>query len=514
MEVTETPVVTVMKDILRPDKIIETHISHVFIKDDFVYKVKKSVDFGFLDFSSKKKRKAMCLVEKDLNERFCKDIYLEVLKIARLEKRFELVPFDSSLLTLDYCLKMKRIDDDKFLLNKIKNGDVDTADAVEIGKNIANLFKGLKTDIFAAEFNGSAEIVRQNCIENFDQINPFCGKFVEQADIDFIKQQTVKFLDENSTLLDKRVKEGFVVDGHGDLRLEHIYMDGDEFGLIDCIEFNKRFRFNDVMSEISFLCTECDMMGDTAFADGLMDGFLNVYDDDESRKLINFYKAYRSMVRAKVACFLLADKDENFEQYAEKKAEIEKYIRMAVLYSLNMFETSSMIFYGLMASGKSKNARIFTELYPVEHVNTDVVRKLMHGIDPDANVHVDFGADLYSAENSKKLYEELGNMAESNIRLGRMTIIDGSFSKIKYMEDLQQNYNGKFIKIRFFAPEAQIMDRLQKRADKVTASDGRSEIYEAQKASAEEIGSDFEVETVGKADENSKNIIGYLIGKA
>lgn len=514
MEVTETPVVTVMKDILRPDKILETHISYVFIKDDYVYKVKKGVDFGFLDFSSKKRRKAMCLVEKDLNERFCKDIYLEVLKIARLEKKFELVPFDSSLLTLDYCLKMKRIEDEKFLSTKVKNGEVDATDAVEIGKKIAELFKGLETDPYAAEFNGSAEIVRQNCIENFDQIKPFCGRFVDDADVEFIKKQTVRYLDENSALLDKRVKEGFVVDGHGDLRLEHIYMDGDEFGLIDCIEFNKRFRFNDVMSEISFLCTESDMMGDTAFADGLMDGFLSVYDDAESSKLINFYKAYRAMVRAKVACFLLADKDESWELYADKKAEIETYMRMAVTYALNMFETSTMIFYGLMASGKTKNARLFAELYPVEHVNTDVVRKLMHGIDPDANVHVDYGADLYSAENSQKLYEELGEMADSNRRLGRMTIIDGSFSKVKYLDYLKENYEGEFIKIRFFAPEDVVMDRLEKRREKVTASDGRPEIYEAQKASAEEIGADFEIETTGHAEDNAKAVIGYLIDKA
>jgi len=514
MEVTETPVVTVMKDILRPDKILETHISHVFIKDDFVYKVKKGVDFGFLDFSSKKKRKAMCLVEKDLNERFSNGIYLDVLKVARLEKKFELVPFDSSLLTLDYCLKMKRIPDENFLSYKVKEGEVDAVDAVEIGKKIAELYKGLKTDPFAAEFNGSADIVRQNCIENFDQITPFCAKFFDSDIFDFIKSQTVRFLDENSELLDRRVKEGFVVDGHGDLRLEHIYMDGDEFGLIDCIEFNKRFRFGDVISEIAFLCTESDQMGDPAFADGLMDGFLSVYDDEESKKLINFYKTYRAMVRAKVACFLLADKDESWENYAEKKAEIEKYMNMAAVYALNMFETTSMIFYGLMASGKTKNARMFAELYPVEHVNTDVVRKLMHGIDPDASVHVEYGADLYSAENSTKLYEALGEMAESNRRLGRMTLIDGSFSKKSYVEMLNKNYNGKYIKFRFFAPDDVIMDRLEKRKDKVTASDGRPEIYEAQKASAEEIGFDHEVETTGKAEDNAKRIIGYLIDKA
>jgi len=514
MEVTETPVVTVMKDILRPDKILETHISYVFIKDDFVYKVKKDVDFGFLDFSSKKKRKAMCIVEKDLNERFSKGIYLDVLKVARMEKKFGLVPFDSSLLTLDYCLKMKRIPDEYFLSTQLKAGDLETSEGVHIGTQIALLFKGIKTDPYAAEMYGSSEIIRQNCVENFTQMKPFIGSYVNKKQLEFIEKQTIKFLDDNAELLNSRLKDGFVIDGHGDLRLEHIYMDGDDFGLIDCIEFNRRFRFNDVVSEIAFLCMEADQMGETAFADSLLGGFFSVYDDDNSKKLINFYRTYRACVRAKVACLLLSEKDESWEHFAEKKAEIKQFMDMAMIYAINMFETKSMIFYGLMASGKSKNARVFSDIYPVEHVNTDVVRKLMHGIDPDSSVKVEFGADLYSKENSIKLYEYLGELADSNRRLGRMTLIDGSFSKCEYINALKKEYGGEYVKIRFFAPDDVIMDRLEKRKDKVTASDGRPEIYEAQKASAEDIGSDFEMETTGQADENASVIIGYLIDKA
>jgi aminoglycoside phosphotransferase family enzyme/predicted kinase len=514
MEVTETPVVTVMKDILRPDRILETHISTVFIKDDFVYKVKKSVDFGFLDFSSKKKRKAMCLVEKDLNERFCKGIYLDVLKIARLEKSFALVPFDSSLLTLDYCLKMKRIPDEAFLSYKVANDEISPAQAYETGVRIAGLFKGIVTDKFAAEMHGSADIVRQNCVENFTQMKPFAGKFIDAGLLAFLEKSAVRFLDKNHGLLNKRVQNGFVADGHGDLRMEHIYMDGGEFGLIDCIEFNRRFRFNDVVSEVAFLCMEADQMGETAFSDSLLDGFLSVYSDGDSRYLVNFYKAYRACVRAKVTCLLLSEKDESWEHFKEKKAEIQKLINMAVIYSLNMDDTFSMIFFGLMASGKSKNARIFSEIYPVEHVNTDVVRKLMHGIDPDVPVHVEFGAQLYSAENSANLYRYLGELAENNRRLGRMTLIDGSFSKNEYIENLQEEYKGEYVRIHFTAPEDVILDRLAKRKDKVTASDGRPELYEKQKASAEKIDHDLEIITTGSAQENADAIIGYLIDKA
>jgi len=510
MEINETPVVTVMKDILRPDKILETHISYVFIKDDYVYKVKKGVDFGFLDFSSKKKRRAMCLLEKELNGRFSEGIYLDVHKIARREKSFELVNFDSTLLTLDYCLKMKRIDDDAFLSNRVASGEATPKDAVQIGENIAKLFKGIKTDVYSAKENGSFDIVKFNCEENFQQTEGFLDKFIDKKSSKFIEKQTMKFLADNSELFDKRVEDGFVVDGHGDLRLEHIYINGDEFGLIDCIEFNRRFRYNDVVSEIGFLSMEVDQMGNTAFSDGLLEGFFKVYDDADSKKLLNFYRCYRAYVRAKVTCFLLADKDESWELYQEKVDEVNSHIRAAVIYAASMFEADSILFYGLMASGKSKNARFFAENFPVEHMNTDVIRKLMNGIDPEQKVHSDFGADLYSPENSKKLYEYIGEVAEKNRELGRVSILDGSFSKLSYIDDIKKNYGGSFKKIRFFAPEDEIMRRLEKRAEKVLASDGRPEIYESQKKSAEDIGQDFQIETTGSLERNLGDIIGFI----
>jgi aminoglycoside phosphotransferase family enzyme/predicted kinase len=514
MESTETPVVTVMKELIKPDRIAETHISYVFLKDDYVYKVKKSVDFGFLDFGTKKKRKAMCILEKDLNERFCKDIYLDVLKIVRKEKSFDLVNYDSSLLTIDYCVKMKRINDGAFLSTKVANGEVTTGDAVRIGENIAKLFKGIKTDPYAAEANGSYDIVKFNCEENFAQTEGYKGGLINAAQFDFIKKQTMKFLEENKELFERRLKDGYVVDGHGDLRLEHIYMDGDEFGLIDCIEFNQRFRFNDIVSEIGFLSMEVDQMGRTEFSDGLLEGFFKVYDDEDSKKLLNFYRCYRAYVRAKVTCFLLSSKDESWEHYKKNRDDVTKLMDMATLYAANMFETKGFIFYGLMASGKTKNAKVFSEIFPVRHINTDVVRKVMHGINPESKVHVDFGVDIYSKENSLKLYDELGMMAEKNRRLGRMSVIDGSFSKTEYLDRVKGVYTGEFIKVRFFASEDEILRRLERRKNKICVTDGRIEIYESQKKTAQDIGADFEVETTGRTEDNALKILGFLINEA
>lgn len=513
MEVNETPVVTIMKELIKPEKIMETHGSYTFLKDDLVYKVKKSVDYGFLDYSSKKKRKAMCILEKELNERFCSGIYLDVLKIVRKEKSFDLVNYDSTLLTIDYCVKMKRIPDADFLSTKVANNEISREKAENIGENIGKLFKGIKTDPFAADFNGNFSVVKFNCEENFSQTEGYRGRFIDDELFAFIKKQTLKFLEENSELFDRRVKEGFVIDGHGDLRLEHIFMHGDDFGLIDCIEFNQRFRFNDAVSEAAFLSMELDYMGKTDLADGILSGFFKIYDDEESKKLLNFYRCYRAYVRAKVACFMIDGKDGSWELYEAKKTEVKRLVDMAAVYAINMFDTKCLVFYGLMASGKTKNADKFTSMFPVEHVNTDVIRKLMHGLDPEKNVHVDFGVDIYSKENSLKLYDELGRIAENNMRIGRMTLIDGSFSKTEYLDRIKANCSCGFKKIRFFASEDATIERLEKRKNKICVSDGRIEIYESQKRSAQDIGADFEIETVGRTEDNAEKVLRFLINE-
>ena len=215
-----------------------------------------------------------------------------------------------------------------------------------------------------------------------------------------------------------------------------------------------------------------------------------------------------------MTCFLLSSKDENWEHYKKNKDDVTKLMNMAALYASNMFGTKSFIFYGLMASGKTRNAKVFSEIFPVRHINTDVVRKVMHGIDPESKVHVDFGVDIYSKENSLKLYEELGMMAETNRKLGRMSVIDGSFSKMEYLDRVKVSYKGDFLKIRFFASEEEILARLERRKNKICVTDGRIEIYESQKKTAQNIGADFEMETIGRAEDNAMKILGFLINEA
>lgn len=506
-----SPSALILKELVKPERIIETHISYVMLTKDYVYKLKKAVDFGFLDFKLLNKRKQYCLLEKELNERFSKGIYEEVLKIAKRGKDFVLVPFHNTLLTVDYVLKMKRIDENNFLSNKIKNGQVNKDYIFKIGKHIGELFKGINTNFDNAKENGSFEIVLKNCQENFDQTKPFVDKFIDNEVYNFIKSKTLNFLYKNKELFEKRLAEGYIIDGHGDLRLEHIYEDENGVGLVDCIEFNKRFRYNDVISDFGFLLMELDQYGEIELSDSCLKGFITVYNDSDTLKLLNFYKCYRAYVRVKIACFMLSELDEGGERYVEEFEKLKRLLDLCLTYAMNMNEPKLIIYYGLMGSGKSKNSKMLNQKFPSFRINTDEFRKEYFNIDKFEKVLEDFNQGIYSYENSLTIYEEMGKISDEKLKLNRMTIVDGSFSKKEYLKQFEKHIDIKPLKIKCEADNETILKRLESRKDKKIATDGRVELYFKQKSSFEDIGFDFLIDTTKGVEENLKKTINFLI---
>lgn len=505
-----SPNAIIVKDLLRPDRIIETHISYVFIKGDDVYKMKKAVNYGFLDFTLSQYRRSYSYLEKELNERFSKGVYLDLLKVVRKNKGFDIVPIENTLPTVEYLVKMRRLDDKDFFSMKLKSGEITEKKGFNIGRQIAILFKNIKTDYATAKENGSYEIVRKNCEENFDQTSQYVNKFIPESDYQFIKKTTMKFLDENKQLFERRLENGYVIDGHGDLRAEHVYFDGDDIGLIDCIEFNKRFRYNDVVSDFVFLCMETDYMGYVDISDSLLSGFLSIYDDDDSKRLINFYKCYRAFVRFKVGCFMLDGKDESWELYQDKLTEVKRMADLALSYAVNMFDTKSMIFYGMIASGKSKNGKFFSKRYAAKYLNSDVVRKELAGVKPTDRVFDGYNEGLYSDQMTERVYRTLADLANKSLNNCRMVVVDASFSKKRFLKEFLSIFKGEPLKVKFTAPDEIIYQRLDKRFEKDSVSDGRPEIYEKQKKEFEDIGADLTIVTTGEPDQNAFDIISQL----
>ncbi len=504
--------VIIVKNITGANIVKETHISYAVISDEYVYKIKKSVDFGFLDYRLAKSRKLYSILEKDLNERFSKDIYLEVLKIVRQnEKDFALVPVESSLTAIEYVLKMKRIKDENFLQTRIANGLITTDKMYHIGSQVASLLKNLEPAPKDEEFDNHFDVVKFNAVENFSQTEKYTSSFIDKESYKYIMSQTLTFLENNKEVFINRALNSYVKNGHGDLRLEHIYFNDDEtVGLIDCIEFNKRFRFNDVISEASFLSMELDSMGRIDLADSFLSGFLSIFNDEESLKLINYYRCYLAYVRAKVTCFLVDGKDKSWELYDKKVSEIKKLIDMSLFYAKSM-EQNNIIFYGFIGTGKSKNANTFVKRFPAALFVSDIIRKQLEGLDITDRQYIEWRTGIYSKENSLKLYNILGSYVEEKHRVGRMSIVDASFTKKEYLEEYIKHNVGKITFIEFDAPKDIIYSRLIKREQSNTISDGRREIADRQRETSSMPKADLKIITTGNVDDNIEEIKRHLI---
>jgi len=503
----------ILKKILAPEKIEETHISYAFLTKDRVYKLKKKVDFGFLDYTQKKGRKKFCMLEKSLNERFAKGIYERVLKIVRYDKKFSLVPMENTLVPIDYVVEMKRIPDKNFLHNRISSDEISEEFLSNLGVSIASILKSIKPKVSFAEEYGSYEVIKKNWVENFEQTEPYIGKYINEKYYKYIKHEIFKFMETNKDLFKKRVNNGYVIDGHGDLRLEHVYFDNEKVGLIDCIEFNNRFRCNDVVADFVFLCMELDQKGYYDYSDGLLAGFLSVFDDISSRRLVNFYKCYRAFVRAKVTCFLLDQKDEKWPGFGDKYEELVRLVDLSLAYAYNMVDIKTVVFYGLMGAGKSKNAQEFCSRFASYYLNSDMVRKKELGIPMTKKVYIKFGKGIYSDDISLNIYNRLGEQASAKNDLCRMVVVDGSFSRIKFLEKFVDERVFAIRRIKCSAPDDVLIKRLEERekGKETSVSDGRVEIFYQHKESFEDIGYNIMLDTADELKKHPDQIISYLI---
>ena len=499
-------IIDIIKQIIKPDEIIETHISYILLTEEYVYKVKKAVNLGFLNFENLKDRRIYSLLEKELNNRFSKGIYLEVLKLVKLEGEYKIVGINNTLPPYEYILKMKRIKDEVFLNKKIDKNDVNVEDMKNIGVQIAEKLRAIQTDKTFIEEHGNVEEITFNINENFGQLDVFKNKYFDETFYEFIKRKTYTFMNKNRELLIRRVEEGFIKDGHGDIRLEHIYFEGSNYGIIDCIEFNKRFRCNDVVADFVFLCMELDEKGFIDLSDAALSGFLSIFNDVGSKKLINFYKCYRALVRIKVNCFLLDEKGSSWEHYETKIKAIERLFNLAYSYALGMYEPLTLLFYGLSGSGKSKNARYFADTFACAYFNTDMCRKEMFNMKVFDRHYVPFGSSIYSEDSTLKVYDYLGEKAYNKGLLGRLTVIDGTFLKQLYLDTFLDNRNLNLFKIKCEASIGILRDRLMKRMYRKSISDGRIEILDEQCRIVENIGFDYLLDTENSLEKHPLKI--------
>jgi aminoglycoside phosphotransferase family enzyme len=280
----------------------ETHISLLFFTENHVYKVKKPVDLGFLDFTDLEKRRFYCHQEVELNSRLCDDVYLGVAAISEENGR---VFLDGRGRIFEYAVRMRRISEDLLMSHLIEEGMVTERMISRVAEKLAVFYMTAETN---EEISGYAkpERIRQDTDENFHQTRSYIGRTISRNDFEMIQRATNAFLTEKPSLFERRINEGKIRDCHGDLRSEHIYL-GAKILIIDCIEFNERFRYTDVAADIGFLAMDLDYRGRREFSTHLIDSYIRKSRDRDVTEVLDFYKCYRAYVRGKVENFRLDD---------------------------------------------------------------------------------------------------------------------------------------------------------------------------------------------------------------
>ena len=313
--------------------LVQTHISTVFIGDEFVYKIKKAVNFGFLDFSTLEKRKYYCNKEVELNSRFSDNVYLGVYPVTYNGKKYT-IKGEGEI--VDYAVKMRRLSDEDLLKSRFKKGNVASNDIERIGKAIAAFHRKSEQSNEINKY-GSLDVIKINKDENFQQTEEFIGYSISKEQFNSLKIWTDMFYKEKKELFLQRIKNHKIRDCHGDLHMEHICLT-DPIIIFDCIEFNERFRYSDTLSDISFLFMDLEFNGGESLSKQLCSVYLNHVDEKDNDliyNLIKFYKIYRAYVRGKVTSFILKDSAVPDEKKTQARDTAQRYFALAYSYISN-----------------------------------------------------------------------------------------------------------------------------------------------------------------------------------
>ncbi|MFX1512951.1 MAG: phosphotransferase [Promethearchaeota archaeon] len=309
-------------------ELLQTHISFIFLAGDYVYKVKKPVDFGFLDFTTLEKRKYFCERELELNRRLTEDMYLEVVPISQLGDQIKIKGNGE---IIEYAVKMRRIPEDTMMSGLFEQNQVDKDLIDKLAKIIVEFHANAETGEPINKY-GSLETVKFNWDENFDQTRSFIGRTITAPQFELIYQSIQTFMKENQSLFNIRIKKGQIRDCHGDLHSGNIFV-ADKIYIFDCIEFNERFRYSDVAADVAFLAMDLDFKNHRDLSTYFIDRYVRYSQDNDLLTLLPFYKCYRAYVRGKVIGFQLDDPNVGVVEKDQAANEAKRYFELAAEYA-------------------------------------------------------------------------------------------------------------------------------------------------------------------------------------
>jgi len=458
-------------------KIIQTHASYIFIAGNYVYKLKKPVDFGFLDFSTLGKRKYYCEQEVILNSRLSNS-YLGVIPITCDQGDYG---FQKEGEVVDYLVKMKRIPEKYFMKKLLNKNKITKKEINNLTKRLYEFYSSQISSEKLLKYGGPKDI-RKTLKQNRELGSKFIGKTISETAFETIKHFNDVFLKVNKNWLETRVIEGYIKDCHGDLHLDHIIIRPREIEIFDCIEFNNNFRFIDYACDIAFLSMDLDYNGYLDYSQYFVKSMMDKMNDSKSNKLVDFYKCYRAYVRGKVGS--IRAEDENIPKIEKQKSYLnaQKYYKLSLKYALFGSDPIIIVIFGLIATGKTTFANILSLELGCNIISSDIVRKELAGIPLTEREGDGFYKGLYSKQMTNKTYSEIFKRGKKELDKNNIVILDASFSKQKFRDligNKAKRWNAKILFIETNASDKIIKQRLLSREKEVSISDAGLSLLES-----------------------------------
>lgn len=462
----------------------ETHISWVLLTGEFAYKIKKPVDFGFLDFSSLAQRKHFCGEEVRLNCRLAPDLYIDVVPITgsstdpRLGGEGE--PFE-------YAIRMHQFDTHQMLDQLHGEGRLEEAHMDELADQIADFHQNLPTT--RGEL-GTPAAVCADAEENFQQIRPLLGQPAQRDQLGRLAAWSRETFDRLEPHLMQRHQEGHIRECHGDLHLANITLYRNRVTVFDCIEFNEGLRWIDTCNDLAFLLMDLEHRGAPQLANRVLNRYLQLSGDFDCLPLLDFYKAYRAIVRAKIALLTRGNPELNDKDKQMLLDQYQSYIDLAERYSAPR-KSYLLVTNGVSGSGKSWLSQHLAQSLGLVWLRSDVERKRLFGLKPHTNSHAQLDADIYTPQATRETYQRLAGLAGNALASGYPVIVDSTALHQAERDQLihvAASRGISYLLLRCTAPENQRRQWLRARAENAPdPSEADETIMERQQAVAQPI---------------------------
>jgi aminoglycoside phosphotransferase family enzyme/gluconate kinase len=444
-----------------PISLIQTHISYVLLTGDYAYKIKKPLNFGFLDYSTLEQRHHFCKEELRLNQRGAAEIYLDVLPITQSGDRYHL---NGQGQPVEYTVKMRQFPQDALLSHIFEHGQLTETLLKRLAKTIAEFHQKSETNDYIKTYGAVAQI-QAAFDENYEQTKAYIGGPQTQVQFDETRTYTDRFFAEREALFVSRVHHDWIRECHGDLHLGNICLWHDQLYLFDCIEFNEPFRFVDVMFDIAYIVMDLEVGQRSDLSTVFLNAYVEQTGDWEGLQVLPIYVNRQTYVRAKVTSFLLSDPaiSEDDKKRASNTAAL--YYRLAWNYTKPR-NGQLILMSGLSGSGKSTVAAELAKQIGAIHIRSDAVRKHLGGIPLDQRG----SADLYSVEMTQKTYSRLQELGTKLASDGYSVILDAKYDRGEVRHEVLAQAQAQQIPLMILhctAPMEILRDRLEKRTDDI-----------------------------------------------